>query len=249
MPAMVCPPGPVPSGMEMVAAAPLLTMMPVYRPIEGMVNEMPYQNPAPQFPLGTFITPLRPAALLTFSENHRFHDQLRQSGSLRKDGRQFTKTQFDGRLSIVTEDCVHTGGVQRYLMQFTSGEMSSADGVGFVFSGVLPCPKNIQRIVSIFVNAAGRICMRAKTVVKRSDISVKRLELGDWIELVVDLDQQVAHCTVWPENGSLNSSATFHFGNVLSTLLEDNATARDTCSMGYFGCLVKKEGVTVTFGS
>lgn len=44
------------------------------------------------------------------------------------------------------------------------------------------------RIVSIFANKTGRICMRAHSEVVRSDTGVKPLELGDWIELQMDLD-------------------------------------------------------------
>lgn len=209
---------------------------------------------------------LLPSFPLTFSNKHCFYEKMAQSGVLSEDARQFTKTRFDGRLSIVTENRVQGRGVHRYLMQFTEGELSSADGVGFVFSTLLPCPKNIQRIVSIFINRAGRICTRARSVIKRSDASVKRLDLGDWIELVVDLNEEVAYCTVWPEDGSRNSRATLAFGQILSGMLEEDARNQggrwdyqriqnkkiediDICGAGYFGCLVKNEGVTVTLGS
>jgi len=142
-------------------------------------------------------------------------------------------------------------------MQFTEGELSSADGLGFVFSSVLPCPKNIQRITSIFVNRAGRFCMRSKAVVKRSDVSVKRLDLGDWIELTVNLNEQTAHCTVWPKHGQQSVSGTFAFGNMLSNFANEEKELAPRgernfvpqISAGHFGCLVKNEGVTVTFGS
>merc|ERR1719506_3560918 len=153
---------------------------------------------------------------------------------------------FDGRLSIVTEDRVHTHGVQRYLMQFTEGELSSADGLGFVFSSSLPCPKNIQRIVSIFVNRAGRICLRAHNEVKRFDVGVKRLELGDWISVVVDLEEQTATFTVWPKAGFRPSTACFAFGHILANINVRLPRNRAIKAMGHFACVIKNEHTTVT---
>jgi len=168
-------------------------------------------------------------------------------GVLSEDRRQFTKTKFKGRLSLVTENAVHSRGVLRYAMQFTSGELSSADGLGFVFSSTLPCPKNIQRIVSIFVNRAGRICMRARDQVIRSDIGVKRFELGDWVGLTVDLEEQVATFTVWPDNGGKCSAAHFAFGDALASLKE--SWQQPTKVVGHFACVIKNTGVSVTLGS
>jgi len=168
------------------------------------------------------------------------------------DARQFTKTEFQGRLSLVTEDELHSTGTMRYVMQFTSGELSSADGLGFVFSSTLPCPKNIQRIVSIFVNRAGRICMRAHDEVKRSDLGVKRLELGDWVGVEVDLEEKVATFTVWPKHGGKPSNASFAFGQILAQLNQKNVKARAPERpqvTGHFACVIKNTGVTVTLGS
>lgn len=184
-----------------------------------------------------------------FSKLHCFHDETHTMGSLSKDYRQFTKTKFQGQLSLVTENQVRSSGVQRCLMQFSKGELSSADGLGFVFSSTLPCPKNIQRIVSIFANRAGRICMRAHSKVKRLDICVKKLELGDWIEMTVDLCDQIARFTVWPRDGSRTSSACFAFGPTLSSLSGRAPTHASKWAVGYFACLIKNEGVMVTLGS
>merc|ERR1719454_584295 len=123
---------------------------------------------------------------------HRFHDETASMGLVSSDLREFTKTEFEGRLSLVTENEVHTRGVVKYCLQFSEGELSCADGLGFVFSQTLPCPKNIQRIVSIFVNRAGRICFRSRNEVKRSEINVKRLELGDWVGVSIDMEEQIA---------------------------------------------------------
>merc|ERR1719329_470334 len=135
-----------------------------------------------------------------FAKLHRFHVETRKMGKLSEDGRRFTKMEFKGRLSLVTEDEVHSQGIMRYVVQFTAGELSSADGVGFVFSPKLPCSKNIQHITSIFVNRVGRICMRGGSEVVRSDVTVKQLELGDWIEMTVNLQDLIADFTVWPDN-------------------------------------------------
>eukprot|EP00913_Durusdinium_trenchii_P033600 g31453.t1 len=132
---------------------------------------------------------LRPRVIVSqgphFAARHRFHAETAKMGLMAPDLRTFTKDgsarggtsgmQFHGRLSVITEDRVKVEGLHRYSVQFCSGELSSADGVGFIFSEKLPCPKNIQKklgqtgIVSIFVNKTGRICMRAHAEVLRSD--------------------------------------------------------------------------------
>jgi hypothetical protein len=178
---------------------------------------------------------------------HRFHNETESMGSLSADGRQFTKTGFEGRLSLATENQIHSGGVHRYLMQFTHGEMSSADGLGFVFSPSLPCPKNIQQITSVFVNKGGRICMRARKDVRRSDVVVKRLELGDWIGMEVDLDEEVARFIVWPRDGSKSTSASMAFGEGLPKDRVRKTLSRP--ATGYFACLIKNTGVMVTLAS
>merc|ERR1712190_2803 len=108
---------------------------------------------------------------------HSFHQETLDMGQVNPDFRMFTKVGYEGRLSVVSESQVHTNGCHRYLVQFTSGELSRADGVGFVFSPRLPCAKNIQRIVSIFVNQSGRICMRVFADIVRASAYVKPLEL------------------------------------------------------------------------
>ncbi|OLQ07836.1 hypothetical protein AK812_SmicGene8705 [Symbiodinium microadriaticum] len=147
-------------------------------------------------------------------------------GIVQPDFRQFTKVGYEGRLSVVSESQVHQDGLQRYLVQFTSGELSRADGVGFVFSQRLPCAKNIQRIVSIFVNQRGRICMRAFAELERASAFVKPLELGDCVEMAIDLTNQVCcfniwECTDsgWPDlTGKPASSAELNFGARMSSL-------------------------------
>lgn len=177
-------------------------------------------------------------------------------GKATADFRQFTKVGFEGRLSVVSESQVHEGGLQRYLVQFTSGELSRADGVGFVFSNRLPCAKNIQRIVSIFVNQQGRICMRVYADVIRASACMRPIELGDWLELTMDLDEQVATFRIWPEGpdgwpisgGQPVSTAVFPYGQRLGKMHE--ATHRHVkLSVGHLACVVKNVGVTVTLAS
>jgi hypothetical protein len=180
---------------------------------------------------------------------HRFHNETEKMGVTDEDGKRFRKISFDGLLSLVTEDQIRTHGTHRYLVQFSEGQLSSADGVGFVFSSTLPCPKNIQRIVSIFVNRAGYICTRAFSKVKRSAISVKMLELGDWIELSVDLENKHARFTVWPADGGTPTSASVDYGYIFSNTEGGDLRKIHKCQDGYLACLIKSEGVMVTLGS
>lgn len=186
---------------------------------------------------------------IPFGTKHRFHDETTKMGSLSEDYREFTKRAFKDRLSLVTESDIHTQGVLRYALQFAEGELSCADGLGFVFASSLPCPKNIQKIVSIFVNRAGRICMRALNEVKRSDIGVKRLELGDWVSVAVDLEGLTATFTVWPKSGARPSVASFAFGHILENLNKDLPKSRQIQAVGHFACVIKNEDVKVILGS
>lgn len=179
---------------------------------------------------------------------HRFHSEAMETGALSRDGRQLTKQSFCGRLSVITEDAVHSRGVHRYAFQFTAGPISSADGVGFIFAPGLPCCKNIQRIVSIFVNRGGRICVRARSEVVRSDMGLRALNIGDWVVVTVDLEALIATFAVWPAGGGPLSSATVNFGKMLAGL-EARLPALHAASCGYFACVLKNAGVTVTLGS
>jgi len=184
---------------------------------------------------------------------HSFHQETKGMGIVQPDFRQFTKVGYEGRLSVVSESQVHQDGLQRYLVQFTSGELSRADGVGFVFSQRLPCAKNIQRIVSIFVNQRGRICMRAFAELERASAFVKPLELGDCVELAIDLTNQVCcfniwECTDsgWPDlTGIPASSAELNFGARMSSLSQA-AQKPVNLTVGHLACVVKNEGVSIT---
>jgi len=177
-------------------------------------------------------------------------------GTVTPDFRSFTKVGFEGRLSVVSEREVHHGGVHRYLVQFSSGELSVADGVGFVFSSRLPCSKNIQRIVSIFVNQRGRICMRIFADIVRASACVKPLELGDWVELTMDLDEHVASFSIWPRGaagwpstgGHPTSTAVFPYGQRLSKVNQAGHKSAKL-NVGHLACVVKNVGVTITVAS
>lgn len=186
------------------------------------------------------------------------------------DFRQFAKMGYEGRLSVVSEREVHTEGVHRYLVQFTSGELSRADGVGFVFSPRLPCAKNIQRIVSIFVNQRGRICMRVFADIVRASAYVKALELGDWVEMVIDLEERVATFNIWPRtptgwpatSGQPASTAVFPYGQRLGRsgyLGQEGGKKKGAAdkvpskavklNAGHMAVVVKNIGVTVSLAS
>lgn len=185
---------------------------------------------------------------MPFGMLHRFHRETETMGDLSADAREFKKEFFSGRLSVITEDQIHSKGIMHYCVQFTGGELSAADGVGFILSSKLPCPKNIQRIVSIFANRLGRICIRAQSEVIRSDVGVRPMEIGDWVAVTVNLDESVAEFAVWPGGGGQPSRATFHFGNALDTMRARIPGIPKTTS-GYFACVVKHVGVSVKLGS
>ncbi|CAE8740535.1 unnamed protein product, partial [Polarella glacialis] len=171
------------------------------------------------------------------------------SGMLSSNFRSFTKKHNKGgRLTILSESRIHHGGVVRYAVQFTAGELSNADGVGFIFSSDLPCPRNIQKIVSVFVNKTGRICVRANAEVERCARSVKELELGDWLEVVADLEQHIMHFTVWPANGGPASTEKVGFGKMLESVRRsEGKPPQVTC--GYLAVVMKHIGVSVSLGS
>lgn len=177
-----------------------------------------------------------------FGNLHRFHHSMASMGILSPDLRSFTKTQNKNRLSIVCEDRVHGHGVTRYAVQFTHGELSNADGVGFILSSDVPCTKNIQKIVSLFVNKTGRICVRTKQEVDRISARVKAIEVGDWLEVISDLEQLKLIFIVWPRDNSAPSSVTVGLRKLM-----ENANQRWPC--GYLAVVMKHVGVSVALAS
>lgn len=181
--------------------------------------------------------------------SHRFHQKNNTMGVLSEDARTFTKRSNKGRLSIVCENKVHFQGTVRYAVQFTDGELCSADGVGFIISSDLPCTENIQKIVSVFANRTGRICIRVHDEVERCPQRVKCLEVGDWLEVCSDLTQQTVSFTVWPKDGSEPSFATVSFKETLAQARARgvNGLPRSVC--GYLAVVIKHLGVSVALGS
>ncbi|CAJ1345726.1 unnamed protein product [Effrenium voratum] len=181
-------------------------------------------------------------------KSHRFHQKSSCMGVLSSDARTFTKRYNKGRLSIISENKVHFQGSVRYAVQFTDGELCSADGVGFILSSDLPCTRNIQKIVSIFANRTGRICVRVHDEVERCQERVKCLEIGDWLEVGADLVNQTVSFTVWPQDGSAPSFATVSFKEILKQARgKVSGLPRNPC--GFLAVVVKHLGVSVSFGS
>ena len=125
-------------------------------------------------------------------------------GVLSPHGRIFTKKYNKGRLSIVSEKKVqvHFPGTVRYSLQFTEGELCSADGVGFILSADLPCARNIQKIISVALAASASVCM-------------KELDVGDRLEVNANLVNQTVTFTVGPHDNTAPSSASVSFKKAL----------------------------------
>mmetsp|Transcript_87685 Transcript_87685/g.151956 ORF Transcript_87685/g.151956 Transcript_87685/m.151956 type:complete len:439 (+) Transcript_87685:56-1372(+) len=178
-----------------------------------------------------------------FGNLHAFHEECDSMGGVSEDMRVFTKVSFEGRLSLLSEAHILQGGEQMYLLRFSGGVISKADGVGFVFTNRLPCPKNIQKITSIFVNQRGQICLRVKSELVKFSVSLKPLDLGDVIGLSINLQEQRACFLVWPADGGPASTAEFSFGDALNACKEK--TVLNSVSKGCFACIVKNVGVSV----
>lgn len=212
-------------------SSPLTSCLPLQPPVVRPSNNQQYGHRGP-----------------TFGNLHHFHLESRGTGELSEDCRTFTKKEYQGRLSVITEAEMHSSGITRHVIQFTKGELSAADGVGFVFSRTLPCPKNIKRITSMFVNRSGRICLRGGSDVVRSNTSVSKLRVGDWIEMTVDLQKMVASFVVWPASGMCPSSAVFAFGSALNDLnIQVSRQGQPVC--GYLAVVVQNVDVTIAFRS
>lgn len=222
------------------------------------VGMYPMMMPFPFQQFAAQTSPMEPREGAPFGMLHSFHKETRGFGTVSPDFRIFTKGQdYEGRLSVLSGSSVQKGGVHRYLMQFTAGELSKADGVGFVFSSRLPCAKNIQKIVSVFVNTQGQICMRVFGNVIKAKTHVRPLRIGDWIELTVDLEKHVATFNVWspdvnawglPLPGRPDSTAEFRYGKRLTQANQDSSKPVKL-NAGHFACVIQNVGVTVTMGS
>ncbi|CAK8985904.1 unnamed protein product [Durusdinium trenchii] len=232
----------VPYGMPMGMGMLPVVMSPTQR--QGMVQPMP----------SIVATATEPDMSQPNADSppmgmaHRFHQKNSSMGALSSDARTFTKKYNKGRLSIVSENKVHFQGTVHYSVQFTEGELCSADGVGFILSSDLPCTRNIQKIISIFANRTGRICIRVHDEVVRCSQRVKELEVGDWLEVNADLVNQAVSFTVWPHDNSAPSFATVSFKEVLEDArCRLNGVPRNPC--GFLAVVIKHLGVSVKLGS
>ncbi|CAE8733423.1 unnamed protein product [Polarella glacialis] len=180
-------------------------------------------------------------------QQHKFYAGTRpKMGVFSDDLRTFVKQQTSNRLSIVSEHKVRRKGNVRYVVQFNGGELSSADGAGFVFCASLPCPSDIRRIVSVFYNRNGYICTRVKSKVERINIKLPQLELGDWLEVFNDFDDQTITFTVYPSAGewgaSSASSATVNYKGMAQMIAQDTLAPK-MCSLtcGYLAIALLSE--------
>ena len=198
-----------------------------------------------------------PATLLRPIEECRWHEESTTMGSLSKDGKTFTKLEFDGRLSMITNDKVFDGKVHRFMVHIESGPLSVADGFGFVFSPTLPCKKNIQKIESIFVSKKGKICSRIHNELETlNERSIGTIEVGSLIELIVDLESLVASFTLYCPPNNLDPET-------LAILVRDQQTlshwqigsmeftlkdiVKKTGYIGYFCAVLKNKSTTLRF--
>jgi len=257
LPFAMAPVAPV-TAVPPVALAPMAAMTPGPMPMPINLGMLPVLMSMPQPPnFGALVKSQVPTSQPEegsdnegppFGRAHRFHQKNSSMGVLSSDARSFTKKYNKGRLSIICENKVHFQGTVRYAVQFTEGELCSADGVGFILSSDLPCTRNIQKIVSIFVNRTGRICIRVHDEVERCPQRVKCLEIGDWLEVDADLVKQTVSFTVWPEDDSDPSFATVSFKETFRQARgRVGGLPRQPC--GFLAVVIKHLGVSVNFGS
>merc|ERR1711998_270747 len=112
--------------------------------------------------------------------------------------------------------------------------------------------------MAIFVNQRGRICLRMFDEIIPAPACVKPLEIGDWVEMAIDLEKQVATFNVWARAGLANpfmlpqgqptSTAEFPYGMWAiwsSKQNANNAKGQKPVDMtiGHLACVVKNQGV------
>ena len=187
----------------------------------------------------------------------RWHDESATMGSLTDGCKAFTKKEFDGRLSMVTESSLHKSGVYRYVVYVEEGPMSVADGFGFVFSNALPCKKNIQKIDSIFINKKGKICARIHNEMEMLNTnSIGTIDVGSIIEIVVDLDKLEAGFSLYsPPRGIdpttlsilVRDEGTFSTWMVGTATTSIESTVKKTGKVGHFCAVLKNINTKLRF--
>ena len=167
-----------------------------------------------------------------------WHPESQSMGNLSSDGLQFTKTQFDGRLSMITESMVRSSGLVRYIVELTSGRLSAADGVGFIFYNKLPCRINIQLIDSIFISRKGQVCIRLHGESTLKYETIYPLEIGISVEMIVDLDNYAITFALHTSQACLGS-ASVSFAEIVPRLPHG--------ANGFFCAILKNSGTRLTF--
>jgi len=184
---------------------------------------------------------------------HRFHEDCKEMGYLTADLRQFTKTVDDKKTTFVTDCVVRSAKTIRYKVQFSRGPISTADGVGFTFASTLPCPKDLKTITSMFLNKHGYVCIRSQNKIVKLTEHVWTLQIGDWIELAVDLQHGLASFTVIPvQNNPLAGypMVMVNYREKVSEILADLPDANPVdLKCGYLSCVVRNPYTTLTVDS
>eukprot|EP00441_Pelagodinium_beii_P033507 CAMPEP_0197627704 /NCGR_PEP_ID=MMETSP1338-20131121/6243_1 /TAXON_ID=43686 ORGANISM="Pelagodinium beii, Strain RCC1491" /NCGR_SAMPLE_ID=MMETSP1338 /ASSEMBLY_ACC=CAM_ASM_000754 /LENGTH=290 /DNA_ID=CAMNT_0043198497 /DNA_START=108 /DNA_END=980 /DNA_ORIENTATION=- len=142
------------------------------------------------------------------------------------------------RLSLVSEDRVHSHGIVRYVVQFAQGELSNADGVGLVLSPSLPLSYDIQKMTSVFLNRTGRICKRMHAEVDRIGMKLPPVELGDFIEITNDADAQQVTFTIFSIRAA-PSSATVPYATFSGKRPKKNTSAALAVVVKHPGTMVR----------
>eukprot|EP00927_Polykrikos_kofoidii_P025756 TRINITY_DN2307_c0_g1_i1.p1 TRINITY_DN2307_c0_g1~~TRINITY_DN2307_c0_g1_i1.p1 ORF type:complete len:595 (-),score=115.08 TRINITY_DN2307_c0_g1_i1:183-1862(-) len=184
---------------------------------------------------------------------HRFHREAASFCTTSSDMRTFAKgSRYQGRLSTVTEAEVHRGGVHRYHVEITGGKISRADGIGFVFSPRLPCTKDIQKIVSVYLNHHGESGMRLYGETQTFRHRVPRLRVGDVVEMEIDLDARVVQFGVWRLGDDVEqtrprpmSCPELAYGRIIDDFVRTTGRPVDG-TVGHLACVVKNVGASMS---
>lgn len=190
---------------------------------------------------------------LNFEDEYiRWHQESMLMGHTENQDRFFLKgAQYHELLSTLTESAIHYGGVHRYSIRFNQQPMSEglspADGVGFVFTNFLPCPKNIQKINAIFLNRKGIVCIRRKERVTRcKEFTTRPIQPGDYIFMQLDLNPENSTVAFWlepPESGGVTKGPPPGSRCAFSSCfpLEHGRCVVDK---GVLTCVIKNKGVS-----
>lgn len=190
----------------------------------------------------SFLSHMIASHELWLGTRHAFHEECESMGKASEDRRFFTKVAYEGRLSLLSEMHIISSQAS-YLVRFTAGEISKADGVGFVFSKKLPCTKNIQKITSVFVNTHGQLCLRVQTELVKYGVGLKPLQIGDVIGMSINLQEKKVCFLIWPREGGPPATADFSYGEAMAAC--SGGTVLNKNMQGHFACIIKNVGVTV----